>query len=570
MKLCDIFDEAKRVLRKDGTCWVNMGDTYWGGGNNRGSSPENLSAKQFSNRGARGQVQNKWTKDYKAKSLCLIPQRFAIEMVNRGWILRNVIIWHKPNCMPSSVKDRFTVNFEYVFFFVKNNKTLFWTNEVTGELRYTQPLSKKGIEGKDWHWLNNKKVSLWRGHDYWFEQQIEKTSAKFIEPRMMRGEGKRTYNGKYPEAGVVRSMSKNKRAVWTIPTRPFPGAHFAVFPEKLIEPMIQAGCPRYVCKKCGKARVKIYKKGDLISSCDYLPMAKKKQIGLNKNHEKDPYGALPKRELKEIGYTDCGCIKLTCLSCGIVLYYTKEEYERRVNNAIQEYRKKTGIYEELDEVQIFKEPRKSKKCPEEIQKDMSNVQKGIPDKKKSDMLQSEMCSKETSDRRDSQQLEFEGRKKSQLERGKKKNGRLPLSSCPKSSESNKGRLCNGTSSRNGKTFRKISGKMGGYSSQEWDKGRQPDRESGINDSQNTSGKSIMSLLQKMVFDKIICPKCKSNKFKVESAGFEGGICLDPFMGAGTTAVVAKKQGKQYLGIELKQEYIDMANKRIKAIPESLF
>jgi len=128
-KLCNIFDEVKRVLRKDGTCWVNIGDTYWGGGNNRGSSEENLSAKQFSNRGARGQCSRDWDKSFKPKCLIQIPARFSIEMCNRGWILRNTIIWHKPNCMPSSVKDRFTVDFEYIFFFVKSKKYWFETQK---------------------------------------------------------------------------------------------------------------------------------------------------------------------------------------------------------------------------------------------------------------------------------------------------------------------------------------------------------------------------------------------------------------------------------------------------------
>ena len=87
-------------MKPSGTCWINLGDTYYGSG------------------GAGGD----WNKDYQSKCLCLIPQRFCIEMCNRGWILRNTIIWHKPNCMPSSVKDRFTVDFEYLFFFVKSKK----------------------------------------------------------------------------------------------------------------------------------------------------------------------------------------------------------------------------------------------------------------------------------------------------------------------------------------------------------------------------------------------------------------------------------------------------------------
>jgi len=94
--LCDIFDEIKRVLKSSGTCWVNIGDRY-------STSKSGIISK------------------------CLIgiPFRFTIEMINRGWILRNTIIWHKPNAMPSSVKDRFSVDFEYIFFFVKNQEYFF-------------------------------------------------------------------------------------------------------------------------------------------------------------------------------------------------------------------------------------------------------------------------------------------------------------------------------------------------------------------------------------------------------------------------------------------------------------
>jgi len=196
--LCDIFNEIKRVLRKDGTCWVNLGDTY----NSHSAKSKNVGGfegKQMRN--------NKAYSESKIVMKCLIPQRFAIEMVNRGWILRNTIIWHKPNCMPSSAKDRFTVDFEYVYFFVKSKK-------------------------------------------YWFEQQFE----EFLSPPEQIKRQKRLDNpSKYSpwigggshSGGVGFSkQGRNKRAVWTIPTKPFPEAHFAVYPEKLIEPMIEAGCPK--------------------------------------------------------------------------------------------------------------------------------------------------------------------------------------------------------------------------------------------------------------------------------------------------------------------------------------
>jgi len=91
-KLCNIFDEVKRVLKPSGTCFVNLGDSY---AKNKIHVEDITIAK---------------------KSLYLIPFRFAIEMINRGWLLRNNIIWHKPNAIPSNAEDRFTIDFEYIFF----------------------------------------------------------------------------------------------------------------------------------------------------------------------------------------------------------------------------------------------------------------------------------------------------------------------------------------------------------------------------------------------------------------------------------------------------------------------
>lgn len=206
-KLCNIFDEVKRVTRNDGTCWVNLGDTY----NNSTNGGKLASDKSglCSGKGRNPKLDNsvfviRDKQCLPTKSLCLIPQRFAIEMLNRGWICRNVIIWHKPNCMPSSAKDRFTVDFEYLYFFSKSKK-------------------------------------------YYFEQQFD-----FHKPKLMRY-GKRNSksldgvddrNAGLDKYKGVYSDNRNKRTVWKIPTRPFTEAHFAVFPEALIETPIQAGCPK--------------------------------------------------------------------------------------------------------------------------------------------------------------------------------------------------------------------------------------------------------------------------------------------------------------------------------------
>jgi len=201
-KLCDIFDEVQRVLRDDGTCWVNIGDSYnnssWA--NRETRLDKKLYSKiQGTHSGRGGQL------NYPDKCLAMIPFRFAIEMVNRGWILRNTIIWHKRSCMPSSAKDRFTIDFEYIFFFSKNKK-------------------------------------------YYFEIQREPLAPISMKDRR-KDKGRFEYDGK--RKGVegiqnvmcgINSGGRNKRTVWTINPKPFKEAHFAVYPEELCETPIKAGC----------------------------------------------------------------------------------------------------------------------------------------------------------------------------------------------------------------------------------------------------------------------------------------------------------------------------------------
>ena len=131
--LCDVFDEIKRVLKKTGTCWVNIGDTYagsWGNyapnGIKGAQRPRTLEGQRWKRQAytdTKFRPPSSLNQVVKPKSLCQIPARFAIEMCNRGWILRNELIWWKPNGMPSSAKDRFTVDFEKILFFSKLNNT---------------------------------------------------------------------------------------------------------------------------------------------------------------------------------------------------------------------------------------------------------------------------------------------------------------------------------------------------------------------------------------------------------------------------------------------------------------
>ena len=202
--LCGIFNEVRRVLKKEGTCWINLGDTYISKGESRHigyAYPKNKKVGIQNCTEPSGLPQS-----IPEKCLAQIPARFAIEMTNRGWILRNEIVWHKPNCMPTSAKDRFTVDFEKLFFFVKRQQ-------------------------------------------YYFEQQFEPfVQHSDVAYRSSLRKGK-NYDAKLPyQANLPASFNprgRNKRCVWTIPTRPCRQAHAAIFPPDLIETPILAGCPKY-------------------------------------------------------------------------------------------------------------------------------------------------------------------------------------------------------------------------------------------------------------------------------------------------------------------------------------
>ena len=211
-KLLLIFDEVRRVLKPAGTCWINFGDTYAntskGGQTNK---PQGNIFDSYSERSVIPKFKPKLR--IPSKSLCMIPSRFAVRMIERGWILRNEIIWHKPNAMPQSVKDRFTVDFEKLFFFVKNKNYYF--------KRQFEPL-------KDPKELMRRYANPFANHRYWkFDRTISK-SLKSIKQSQEE----------------ILQRGRNKRCVWSIGNSASVSNHFAVFPPKLIETPILAGCPR--------------------------------------------------------------------------------------------------------------------------------------------------------------------------------------------------------------------------------------------------------------------------------------------------------------------------------------
>jgi site-specific DNA-methyltransferase (adenine-specific) len=263
--LCSIFDEVKRVLKKTGVIYVNLGDTYFGGC----GGPQSWERKERNIEWFEKSERNPHRHDkglLPSKSLCQIPSRFAIEMSNRGWILRNELIWWKRNSMPSSVKDRYTVDYEKIFFMVKNRKYFF---------------EQQREERKD----------TWGGR--WGKM------PKGNRPNAMIGRKEMT-----KEEFEDAYQDRNKRCVWDVTTESFSESHFAVFPEALVLPMIKSGTPRFICKKCGKPREKIIET-EVINEGDFegrTHSTEEQRIG---SMRPPPYRRETKK--KEIGYTDCGC-----------------------------------------------------------------------------------------------------------------------------------------------------------------------------------------------------------------------------------------------------------------------
>lgn len=215
--LVQVFREVRRVLRKDGTLWLNLGDSYANGGRKTRDADDKLTARGMGSRPGD-------PAGIKPKDLMGIPWRAAFALQADGWWLRSDIVWEKPNAMPESVTDRPTRSHEMVFLLTPSDR-YFYDHVAIREPHTAESVARIGRGRAARHkWTNGPGG-----------QTITQDLSRALHP-----------------------MGRNKRDVWTVSTKPYKGAHFAVFPPDLVEPMIRAGTSEAgACPHCGKPWARI-------------------------------------------------------------------------------------------------------------------------------------------------------------------------------------------------------------------------------------------------------------------------------------------------------------------------
>ncbi len=237
--LVSVFREVKRVLKDDGTLWLNLGDSYNGSG--KGANADGSAGKAGKiNSGSKGTQEGTFIKSnvlgLKPKDLIGIPWMVAFALRADGWYLRSDIIWHKPNPMPESVKDRPTKSHEYIFLLTKSPSYFYDYEAVLEPANYDgrkDTVMKGSNKYKDGSYLANGNANSLsvKGRERWRFKNLQEDGQ---QPNTIH---ERRAAGLKDEVYAVR----NKRSVWTVTTKPCKEAHFATFPPDLIEPCILAG-----------------------------------------------------------------------------------------------------------------------------------------------------------------------------------------------------------------------------------------------------------------------------------------------------------------------------------------
>ncbi len=233
-KMVEGFREVRRVLRDDGTLWLNLGDSYAGSWGAQGG-PSNLGLPPAGVYADKSPTRNPRAIGLKSKDLCGIPWMVAFALRSDGWYLRQDIIWSKPNPMPESVRDRCTKAHEYIFLLSKSER-YYYDQDAIRELAATEDMRRPYAPGQ----VDNRGNGHDRGGG---ELRKVKIPGGWETKEGAHGTIHRDgrTSAEYQEVEV--SPYRNKRSVWGVATSPFPEAHFATFPPEIPETCIKAGCP---------------------------------------------------------------------------------------------------------------------------------------------------------------------------------------------------------------------------------------------------------------------------------------------------------------------------------------
>lgn len=332
-----VFDEVKRVLKPTGSFYLNIGDTYFGGGQGGG----NYGGKEVCPKERYGHVKAKKNIPWlKGKQLMLMPSRVAIALQEGGWILRNDICWHKRNSMPTSAKDRLNDTYEHVYHLVLK-KRYYYDLDAIREPHKAQSLirGKYGFNHIPAAWnkgvipvSGGKKVDIHLHEAGKNPGDIVEYDGKYKNsmPHFQNISERKNYERqilKVPhDLSTSHPLGKNPGDFWSFTTQPFTAyredlEHFAVFPEALVRKPLLSSCPREICKKCGKPRTRITKGGDLVfsekahKSKGYTGSRGSKMMNVG-NGDLDSKAAHLKRDgiipgmtriHETVGWSDCGC-----------------------------------------------------------------------------------------------------------------------------------------------------------------------------------------------------------------------------------------------------------------------
>ncbi len=395
-KMVAVFAEVKRILRDDGTLWLNLGDSYYSdfGGGSGSCSTGNKEALE-----SMGRVRKPNHDTLKRKDLCGIPWKFALALqepvyqcqwckyegreslfgkflngsysicpkcakrhghkqpikTQDGWYLRQDIIWHKPNPMPESVKDRCTKAHEYIFLMSK--KPMYYCDMDA----IKEPLAESSVKR--------------------LQQDIESQEGSDRVPGKTNGKMKAVTRKPVKQIGIIgehenrgqspgplpHGETRNKRSVWTVTTKPYKEAHFATFPPDLIKPCILAGCPEEVCKACGEPRQRVVERSGGTIGKSWHDHSEDKEKGQMQGTYRRLGGYADDSEaqsykVETTGWTDCGCgagfvpgiVYDPFMGSGttaVVAYQNNRNYIGTELNP--EYCKLTRIQEEKDKYALF-------------------------------------------------------------------------------------------------------------------------------------------------------------------------------------------------------------------------